>query len=137
VIVGYTTGVFDLFHIGHVNILRNAKSVCDYLIVGCTADNLVFERKNKYPIIPIEERIQILRAIKYVDEVVIQDKMDKMDAYNKYKFNVMIVGDDWQNTPAWNKIEQDFARIGVSVLYFPYTKGTSSTKINSIIDRFN
>ena len=132
-IVGYTTGVFDLFHIGHLNILRRAKEKCDKLIVGVTTDELLQVYKNKRPIIPFEERISIVKAIKYVDEAVPQEDMDKISHWEKLKFNVVFVGDDWQNTDKWNKIESDFNDIGVDVVYFPYTKGTSSTLINDIL----
>ena len=132
-IVGYTTGVFDLFHIGHLNILRRAKEKCDKLIVGVTTDELLQVYKNKRPIIPFEERISIVKAIKYVDEAVPQEDMDKISHWEKLKFNVVFVGDDWQNTDKWNRIESDFNEIGVDVVYFPYTKGTSSTLINDIL----
>ena len=132
-IVGYTTGVFDLFHIGHLNILRRAKEKCDKLIVGVTTDKLLQVYKNKSPIIPFEERISIVKSIKYVDEVVPQENMDKMSHWEKLKFDVVFVGDDWQNTDKWNKIESDFNDVGVAVVYFPYTKGTSSTLINDIL----
>ena len=132
-IVWYTTGVFDLFHIGHLNIIRRAKEKCDKLIVGVTTDELLQVYKNKSPIIPFEERISIVKSIKYVDEVVPQEDMDKMSHWEKLKFNVVFVGDDWQNTDKWNKIESDFNDVGVAVVYFPYTKGTSSTLINDIL----
>ena len=132
-IVGYTTGVFDLFHIGHLNIIRRAKEKCDKLIVGVTTDELLQVYKNKSPIIPFEERISIVKSIKYVDEVVPQEDMDKISHWEKLKFNVVFVGDDWQNTDKWNKIESDFNDVGVAVVYFPYTKGTSSTLINDIL----
>ena len=132
-IIGYTTGVFDLFHIGHLNILRRAREKCDKLIVGVTTDELLKVYKNKSPIIPFEERISIVKSIKYVDEVVPQENMDKLSHWDYLKFNVVFVGDDWQNTDKWNKIESDFNKIGVKVVYFPYTEGTSSTLINEIL----
>lgn len=138
-IVGYTTGVFDLFHIGHLNILRNAKSMCDHLIVGCSTDELVQKFKNKTPIIPFVERVELLQAIPYVDTVVAQDEdsyLNKMKAWHSYKFNIMFVGSDWQGTEKWDKIEKEFNDIGVRIIYFPYTKTTSSTKINSILDQY-
>jgi len=140
-VLGYTTGVFDLFHIGHVNLLRNAKSVCDKLIVGVTTDELLLEYKKKRPIIPFSERIEILRSLKCVDAVISQENMDKFAAWEKLKFDVMIVGDDWFNTPKWENIESQFKEKGVRIIYFPYTKGTSSTLINRILteerDRLN
>lgn len=129
---GYTTGVFDLFHVGHLNILRRAKEMCDYLIVGVSSDELV-QYKHKYPVIPFTERIQIVSSIRYVDEAVMQDNMDKMAAWEKYHFDVMFVGDDWENTDKWNKLEEDFRNVGVDIVYFPYTKGTSSTLINQTL----
>lgn len=131
-IIGYTTGVFDLFHVGHVNILRRAKEQCDRLIVGVTVDKLV-AYKHKRSVIPFEERIQIVSAIRYVDEAVPQESMDKMAAWEKYHFDVMFVGDDWKGTEKWKKIEEDFAKIEVKIVYFPYTKGTSSTLINETL----
>ncbi len=140
-VLGYTTGVFDLFHIGHVNLLRNAKSVCDKLIVGVTTDELLLEYKKKRPIIPFSERIEIIRSLKCVDAVISQENMDKFAAWEKLKFDIMIVGDDWFNTPKWENIESQFKEHGVRIIYFPYTKGTSSTLINRILmeerDRLN
>ena len=132
--VGYTTGVYDLFHIGHLNLLRKAKAQCDYLIVGVSTDDLV-EYKGKRSVIPFEERKEIVEAIKYVDEVVTQENMDKLGAWKKYHFDVMFVGDDWKGTDKWNKIEKDLAEVGAKVVYFPYTKGTSSTLINETLIR--
>lgn len=131
-IVGYTTGVFDLFHIGHLNLLRRAKEQCDYLIVGVTVDELV-SYKHKRAVIPFEERLQIVQAIKYVDKAVPQESMDKMAAWEKYHFDVMFVGDDWKGTEKWNAFEKQLAEVGARVVYFPYTKGTSSTLINQVL----
>ena len=132
--IGYTTGVYDLFHIGHLNLLRKAKAQCDYLIVGVSTDDLV-EYKGKRSVIPFGERKEIVGAIKYVDEVVTQENMDKLGAWKKYHFDVMFVGDDWKGTDKWNKIEADLAQVGAKVVYFPYTKGTSSTLINETLIR--
>jgi glycerol-3-phosphate cytidylyltransferase len=131
-IIGYTTGVYDLFHVGHLNLLRNAKNFCDKLIVGVTTDDLV-KYKNKKAVIPYEERSEIVRSIKHVDVVVPQENMDKFSHWEKYKFDIIFVGDDWQNTKKWKDIEKKFNKVGVKVVYFPYTKGTSSTLINSIL----
>lgn len=131
-IIGYTTGVFDLFHIGHLNLLRKAKAQCDHLIVGVSTDDLVMY-KHKHAVIPFEERMEIVKAIKYVDEVVPQVNMDKMEAWKKLHFNVMFVGDDWKGTAKWNAYEKQFAEVGVKIVYFPYTKGTSSTLINDVL----
>ena len=132
--IGYTTGVYDLFHIGHLNILRNAKLECDYLIVGITTDELSEKEKGKKPIIPLTERMAIVEAIKYVDMVVPQTNYDKFEAWNNLKFNIMFVGDDWKGTEKWNQLEIDFGKLGVKIHYFPYTQQTSSTKLRTVID---
>ena len=132
--IGYTTGVYDLFHIGHLNLLRKAKAQCDYLIVGVSTDELV-SYKHKHAVIPFEERKEIVGAIKFVDEVVTQENMNKMEAWEKYHFDVMFVGDDWKGTDKWNKIEADLNVVGAKVVYFPYTKGTSSTLINETLHK--
>ena len=125
--IGYTTGVYDMLHIGHLNILRRAKEQCDYLIVGVSTDELVYKSKNKYPIIPFNERMEIIGAIKYVDKVVPQENKDKMAAYEKYKFDAMFVGDDWKGSELFTKCEEELKKKGSTVVYFPYTKSTSST----------
>lgn len=132
--IGYTAGAFDLFHIGHLNIIRRAKENCDYLIVGVSIDELV-ACKHRKAVIPFEERIEIVRAIKYVDEVVAQCNLDKIAAWEKYKFDVMFSGDDWKNSERWNTYEREFKKRGVEIVYFPYTKNTSSTLINEMILR--
>ncbi len=131
-VLGYTTGVFDLFHIGHLIMLKNAKSLCDKLIVGVTTDELV-SYKNKKAVIPFEERLEIVRSIKYVDAAIPQYDMNKLDAWNKLKFDLMFVGDDWYNTEKWIEFEKQFNEVGVKIIYFPYTKGTSSTLINNTL----
>ncbi len=126
-VIGYTTGVYDMFHIGHLNILRRAKERCDYLIVGVSTDDLVKKDKNKTPIIPLAERMEIVSAIKYVDEVVPQFDKNKLAAWEKYKFDKMFVGSDWQGTPQWKEFEEQFSPIGVEIVYLPHTDGISST----------
>ena len=133
-IVGYTTGVFDLFHVGHVNLLERAKSMCDRLIVGVSTDKLV-GYKHKKPVIPFLERIEVVRACKYVDLVVPQCSMDKAEAFERYHFNIMFVGDDWFKTDKWNKIEDAMNEKGVRLIYLPYTKTTSSTLINKTLEQ--
>lgn len=128
-VIGYTTGVYDLFHVGHLRVLKKAKENCDYLIVGVTSDDLCESRKNVRPTINLEDRMEIVGGTKYVDQVVVQDSMDKMAAWDKYKFHKMFVGDDWKGTDAWNKIEADFAAVGCEIVYFSYTKHVSSTKL--------
>ena len=125
--IGYTTGVFDMFHIGHLNILERSKAQCEHLIVGVSTDKLVKEYKNKTPIIPEDQRKRIVSAIKFVDEVVYQESMDKFAAWEKYKFDVVFVGSDWKGTEKWNKIEAEFKKLGVDVVYLPHTDGISST----------
>ncbi|MBQ6038589.1 MAG: adenylyltransferase/cytidyltransferase family protein [Bacteroidaceae bacterium] len=134
-IVGYTTGVFDMFHIGHLNILRRAREKCDYLIVGVSTDELCLSYKHKAPIVPYEERKAIVEAIKYVDEVVPQVDRDKFGAWEKYHFDVMFVGDDWKGSPLFSALEKRFKEVGVSIVYFPYTTGTSSTVLREKLDK--
>lgn len=134
-IIGYTTGVFDLFHIGHLKILNRAKKNCDFLIVGVTTDDLMMKYKKKICVIPFKERSKIVANIKSVDKVVAQDSMDKLEAWKKYKFNKMFVGDDWKGTEKWKKIEKEMNSFGVEVIFFPYTKGTSSTIINKTLEK--
>ena len=126
-IIGYTTGVFDMFHIGHLNILKRAKEQCDYLIVGVSTDELCKSYKKKEPIIPYEERKAIIEAIKYVDKVVPQTDRNKFAAWERIKFDVMFVGDDWKNSPLFTELENKFKDVGVKIVFFPYTKTTSST----------
>jgi glycerol-3-phosphate cytidylyltransferase len=131
--VGYTTGVFDLFHIGHLNLLRNARAMCDRLVVGVTTDELVMEYKKKKPIIPFTERCEILRGMRCVDVVIAQDTMNKFAAWEKLRFDALFVGDDWYQTPTWANMQKRFDEVGVRIVYFPYTIGTSSTLLNEIL----
>ncbi len=133
-IIGYTTGVFDLFHIGHLNILRKAKEQCDYLIVGVSTDELVEEYKHKSPVISYDERAEIVGAIRYVDKVVPQKTRDKIAAWEKYKFNKMFVGSDWKGSELFDELEKSFSERGVDIVYFPYTQGTSSTYLRNVLD---
>mgnify|MGYP002622561622 FL=1 len=132
-IIGYTTGVFDMFHIGHLNILRRAKEQCDYLIVGVSTDELVQKDKNKTPIIPFANRCAIVEAIRYVDKVVPQEDKNKFGAWEKYQFNRMFVGSDWKGTPQWNNYEEQFGKVGVEIVYFPHTDGISSSLLRELI----
>ena len=127
--VGYTSGVYDMFHIGHLNILKRAKEQCEYLIVGVTSDELVFTRKNKYPIICEKERIEIVSAIKYVDKVIIQENMNKLSVVQKYGINAVFVGSDWKGTSSWQQYEKDFYEKGngCKVVYLEHTDGISSS----------
>ncbi|MCJ8009130.1 adenylyltransferase/cytidyltransferase family protein [Lederbergia wuyishanensis] len=132
--IGYTTGVFDLFHVGHLNILKRAKEQCEYLIVGVSTDELVMEYKNKLPVIPHQERFEIVKGIKYVDMVVPQTNRDKFLAWENLQFNVMFVGDDWKGNALFNKLEIKFKNVGVDIVYFPYTIGVSSTIVKEKIN---
>ncbi|WP_297900488.1 adenylyltransferase/cytidyltransferase family protein [uncultured Parabacteroides sp.] len=133
--IGYTTGVFDMFHIGHLNILRQAKMMCEHLIVGVSTDDLVKEYKHKLPIIPYEERIELLRACRYVDEVVPQVNRNKIEAYQRILFDVMFVGDDWRGSKLFEETETFLRMQGVDVIYFPYTQDISSSILRERIKK--
>lgn len=133
-IIGYTTGVFDLFHIGHLNLLKNAKGLCDYLVVGVSVDELV-AYKGKQALIPFEDRIEIVRACRYVDAAVPQYDMDKLSACKKLGAKKLFVGDDWYNTEKWKEYEKSFNKEGIEIVYFPYTKGISSTRITKALQK--
>lgn len=136
--IGYTSGVYDMFHIGHLNVIKNAKEKCDYLIVGVSTDEVVEHNKNKKPIIPYVERAAIVEAIKYVDQVIPQERYDiegKIETVKKYGINVMFVGSDWQGTEKWNKIEEELTKIGCKVVYLPHTDGISSTMLREKIGK--
>ena len=131
-IIGYTTGVYDLFHIGHLNLLKNAKGLCDKLIVGVTVDELV-AYKGKKALIPFEDRIEIVRSCKYVDAAVPQYDMDKLTACKKLNAQILFVGDDWYATEKWQEYEKEFEKEEIKIIYFPYTKNTSSTQIRKAL----
>lgn len=134
-IIGYTTGVYDMFHIGHLNIIERSKEQCDYLIVGVSTDELVRKEKNKTPVIPFAERAAIINALKYVDQVVPQEDKDKFAAWEKYHFDVMFVGSDWKGTPQWDGYEQQFEPVGVKIVYLPHTDGISSSILTSFLKK--
>lgn len=133
--IGYTTGVYDMFHIGHLNILQRAKEQCEHLIVGVTTDDLCYSRKKKYPIINQEERKAIVKAIRYADEVVDQDDMDKLAAVKRLHADVVFVGSDWKGTPAWIKYEAEFNAVGCDVVYLDHTDGISSTILREKLNK--
>lgn len=135
--VGYTSGVFDLFHIGHLNVLRKAKEQCEFLRVAVSTDELVKSYKDKTPVIEFAERAAIVEAIKYVDEVVPQKSRNKMDAYKTYGFDAMFVGDDWKGTPLWVELEKQLAIEGAKVVYFPYTREVSSTFLKEVLNKIH
>ena len=134
--IGYTTGVFDMFHIGHLNILKRAKARCKYLIVGVSTDALTKEYKKKTPIIPFEDRIEIVKSIVYVDQVIPQTTMYKRKAWEEFHFHVLFHGSDWKHTEMYQKLEADFCRIGVDIVYLPHTEGISSTILTDALERF-
>lgn len=132
IIIGYTAGVYDLFHIGHLNLLKNAKGMCDKLIVGVSVDDLV-AYKAKRVLIPYEDRVEIVRSIKYVDAAIPQDNMDKLTMCKKLGATMLFVGDDWYETEKWKEYEKQFQKEGIKIIYFPYTKGVSSTQISKAL----
>ena len=131
--MGYTTGVFDMFHVGHLNILKRAKEQCDYLIVGVSTDELVKSYKNKTPIIPYEDRIAIVEAIRFVDEAIPQTSMDKLEAWKQLHFDALFHGSDWQNSELYKKIVDDLQKVGAEVVFFPHTQGVSSTMLTEVL----
>jgi len=133
--VGYTTGVYDMFHIGHLNIIKRAKQMCDFLIVGVTTDELCFSRKGKYPIICEDDRVAIVEAIKYVDRVVLQNDMDKLKAVKQYGVDAVFVGSDWKGTSSWTTYEEEFAKENCDVVYLDHTDGISSTILRERLNK--
>lgn len=131
--IGYTDGVYDLFHVGHLNMIQSAKSQCETLIVGVHGDNVVAEYKHHRPIINENDRKRIIESIKGVDKVVINRFRDKMKLWELHHFDVIFIGDDWKGTERWNRFEKELAKIGVDVVYVPYTKGISTTDIKKMI----
>lgn len=128
-IVGYAPGAYDLFHIGHLNVLRHAKSQCDHLIAGVVSDEMLELTKNTTPFIPLTERLEIVKHIQFVDEVHAETVPDKLDTWEILRFDRIFKGDDWRGTAKGDKLERDFAKVGVEVVYFPYTMHTSSTQL--------
>lgn len=133
--IGYTTGVFDMFHIGHLNILKRSKEQCDYLIVGVSTDEVVKSYKNKTPIIPFEERIAIVRELKCVDLAVPQTSMNKMEAWEKYHFDALFHGSDWKGSNMYNKLIEEFSAVGVDVVFLPHTENVSSTLLSEVLHK--
>ena len=132
-IIRYTTGVFDMFHVGHLNILKRAKEKCDYLIVGVSTDEVVKAYKNKTPIVNFSERKAIVESIRYVDKVVPQITMNKLDAWNELHFDIMFHGSDWQGTAMYDKIIENLNSVGVEVVFLPHTDGVSSTLLSECL----
>ena len=125
--IGYTTGVFDMFHVGHLNILKRAKEQCETLVVGVTTDELCYKRKNKYPIVNERERMEIVAAIRYVDKVIPQADMEKIKPVRELGADAVFVGSDWKGTASWDQYERDFAEVGCTVVYLDHTDGVSSS----------
>lgn len=130
-IIGYTQGVFDMFHIGHLNLLNNSKARCDYLIVGVNSDELVESYKHKTPVVCQEYREAIVGSIKSVDEVHIVDTLDKLEILKKYPFDVIFIGDDWKGSQRWSDTQQKLKEYGAEVVYLPYTQNISSTLLRN------
>jgi glycerol-3-phosphate cytidylyltransferase len=132
--VGYAPGVYDLFHVGHLNLLRNARQFCDHLIAGVLTDERADRAKGAMPVVPLDERLEIVGSIRYVDQAVAED-VPKLDMWDRLRFDVIVKGDDWQGTPRGERLEADFARVGVDVAYVPYTVRTSSTMLRQVLLR--
>ena len=132
--VGYTQGVYDMFHIGHLNLINHAKEYCEYLIVGVNSDSLVEEYKHKTPVIRESERAEIIRNLKAVDEVVIVHTLDKEVALRHHHFDAIFIGDDWKGNPRWEQTRIDLAKHGVDLIFLPHTEGVSSTILRPEID---
>ena len=135
-IIGYTQGTYDMFHIGHLNLIRNAKAQCDYLIVGVNSDELVASYKNKSAIVPLSERMDIIEAIRYVDEVVACTTLDKVEMQKKLHFDKIFIGDDWKGNERWRQTELDMRALGAEVVYLPHTEGTSSTMLREKLNEY-
>lgn len=132
-IIGYCPGVYDMFHVGHLNILRRARINCDYLIAGVVTDDVVAQIKGQPPVVPLTERMEIVQALKYVDEAVPDWSVEKIDIWQQLRFDVIFKGDDWRGTPKGDRLERSFAEVGVQVVYFPYTPETSSTLLRRLV----
>lgn len=133
--IGYAPGVFDLFHIGHLNLLRAAKEHCDHLIAGVVSDRMAQRNKGAQPIVPQDERLEIVGAIRCVDEAVIEDVPHKLEMWERLRFDAIVKGDDWKDTDRGEKLESDFAPVGVEVVYVSYTDRTSSTTLRRVLER--
>ncbi len=133
--IGYAPGVYDLFHVGHLNMLRNATEFCDYLIAGVVTDEMAHRSKGNTPVVPLAERLEIVSCIRFVDEAVAEDVPHKLEMWERLRFDVIIKGDDWRGTDKGDKLESDFAAKGVDVAYVPYTQRTSSTMLRRLLER--
>ncbi|MBS6642250.1 MAG: adenylyltransferase/cytidyltransferase family protein [Clostridiaceae bacterium] len=134
--IGFTAGAFDMFHVGHLNLLENAKKLCDYLIVGVNSDELITVYKNKKAVVPLEERMRIVNAIRYVDEVISVNTLDKVEILKDKNFDVVFIGSDWKGTERWNRTEEALAKYNVEVIYLPYTTGTTSSLLREKLKEY-
>lgn len=132
--IGYAAGAYDLFHVGHLNILRRAKEHCDHLIAGVVSDEMMELTKGIRPAVPLAERLEIVRSIRYVDEAIVESVPDKLETWRQVGFTVFFKGDDWRGTDRGLRLEREFAAVGVEVVYFPYTVDTSSTALRRALD---
>jgi glycerol-3-phosphate cytidylyltransferase len=132
-LVGYVPGAWDMFHVGHLNILLRAREQCDRLVVGAVTDDALFAAKGKYPIVPLDERIEVVASFAMVDDVVVDYSSNKLDVWRRIGFDVLFKGDDWRGTDKGDKLEADMATVGVAVRYFPYTAHTSSTQLRAML----
>lgn len=131
--VGYAGGAFDLFHIGHLNILKHARSACDYLIAGVVSDEMLLQTKGALPVVPLAERLEIVRSVRFVDEAIAETDLDKLDTWRKVGFDIYFKGDDWQNTARGRELQKSFSDVGVELAFFPYTMTTSSTLLRGAL----
>jgi glycerol-3-phosphate cytidylyltransferase len=131
--IGYAPGAYDLFHVGHLNILRHAKSHCDFLVAGVVSDEMCELTKGRRPVIPLAERLEIVSHISYVDQAIAEVVPDKLETWESIRFNVLFKGDDWRGTPKGEKLERDFGKVGVEIVYFPYTMHTSSSMLRRVL----
>lgn len=132
-VIGYAPGAFDLFHIGHLNILKHAKQRCDHLIAGVVSDEMLVQARGRGPVVPLAERLEIVKAVRYVDEAHAETLPDKLDTWRELHFDVFFKGDDWKGTARGRELERRFAEVGVEVVYFPYTVTTSSTIVRQAL----
>jgi glycerol-3-phosphate cytidylyltransferase len=135
--IGYAAGAYDLFHVGHLNLLRQAKAECDYLVAGVVTDELLVKTKGRAPVIPLAERLEIVRNIRFVDDAIAEHLDRKIDTWRSRPFDVLFKGDDWRGTPKGLALERDFTAVGVEVVYFPYTVHTSSTALRRTLELLN
>lgn len=135
-IIGFTAGTFDMFHIGHLNLIKNARSRCDYLIVGVNSDELVQEYKGKNAVVPLRERMEIIQALRYVDEVMRIDSLDKKISWDKKHYDLLFIGDDWKGNPRWEETAKEMKKYGVKTIFLPHTEGTNSTLLREKLNEY-